>query len=90
MNCIYQHCISCINCVTSGNDILQIPLTYNWVYTIFQRIYKTILVLIEESQGKILSRLNVFYTDGVGYSDVVGIVAIPLIIALFAFSFVSG
>lgn len=87
MNCIYQHCISCINCVTSGNDILQIPLTYNWVYIIFQRIYKTILVLIEESQEKILSRLNDFYTDGVGYSDVVGIVAIPLIIALFAFSF---
>lgn len=43
--------------------------------------------LIIHKERDILNRLNDVYIDGIGYSDVVGIIAFPLIIALLAFSF---
>lgn len=38
-------------------------------------------------ESRILSKLDTIYRDGIGYHDMVGTIAFPLVIALFAFSF---
>lgn len=75
------------NYITSGNDTLQFPIEYDWCTPIYKVVHDTIYVPLDKTQGEILRLLNDIYVDGVGYNDVVGVVAVPLIIALFAFSF---
>ena len=75
------------NYITSGNDTLQFPIEYDWCTPVYKVVHDTIDVPLDKTQGEILRLLNDIYVDGVGYNDVVGVVAVPLIIALFAFSF---
>lgn len=75
------------NYITIGNDTLQFPLEYDWYTPVYKIVHDTIGVPMDKTQGEILRLLNDIYIDGVGYNDVVGVVAVPLIIALFAFSF---
>ena len=87
MEDIYQNHIPYTDCIASGNDTLQFPLEYDWYTPVYKIVHDTIGVPMDKTQDEILKLLNDIYVDGVGYNDVVGVVAVPLIIALFAFSF---
>lgn len=76
-----------IDSVTGGSNCFHFPLKHEASNYFPKVIYDTIAVPADKVQGDILNRLNDLYVDGTGYNDVVGIIAFPLIIALFAFSF---
>lgn len=76
-----------VDSVMGGNNSFHFPLKLEVCDYFPKVIHDTIVVSADKVQGDILSRLNDLYVDGTGYNDVVGIIAFPLIIALFAFSF---
>ena len=87
MDSIYIHPKWNIDCVMGEDYCFHSPLKQEVCDYFPKVIHDTIAVSADKVQGDILSRLNDLYVDGTGYNDVVGIIAFPLIIALFAFSF---
>ena len=47
----------------------------------------TTIVNTKSIEAQIHEQLGNIYVNGIGYSDIVSVISIPLIIALFAFSF---
>ena len=76
-----------VDSILERNDSLQFQRMNDLQFPISKVVHDSIVVPSENVQWDILHRLNDVYRDGIGYSDVVGIIAFPLIIALFAFSF---
>ena len=87
MDGIYIYQKRNVDSVTGGSNNFHSPLKQEVCDYFPKVIHDTIAVPIDKVQGDILSRLNDLYVDGIGYNDVVGIIAFPLIIALFTFSF---
>lgn len=76
-----------LDSILERNDSLQFQRMNDLQFPISKVVHDSIVLPSENVQWDILHRLNDVYRDGIGYSDVVGIIAFPLIIALFAFSF---
>lgn len=76
-----------LDSILERNDSLQFLRMNNFTSPMRKVVHDTIGISSDNMQRDILNRLNDIYIDGIGYSDVVGIIAFPLIIALFAFSF---
>ena len=76
-----------LDSILERNDSLNFLRINDWQFPMSKVAHDTITVFSDNTQRDILNRLNDIYLDGIGYSDVVGIIVFPLIIALFAFSF---
>lgn len=76
-----------LDSIIERNDSLNFLRMNDWQFPMSKVAHDTITVFSDNTQRDILNRLNDIYLDGIGYSDVVGIIVFPLIIALFAFSF---
>lgn len=76
-----------LDSILERNDSLIFLRMNDWQFPMSKVAHDTITVFSDNTQRDILKKVNDIYFDGIGYSDVVGIIVFPLIIALFAFSF---
>lgn len=63
-----------LDSILERNDSLNFLRMNDWQFPMSKVAHDTITVFSDNTQRDILNRLNDIYIDGIGYSDVVGII----------------